>query len=55
VTTRPISIDGSSSDQTFEVELVLPDGVSLADGEPSTVTVTRDDRPRSRAARSSSA
>jgi YbbR domain-containing protein len=40
IVTAPISIDGSSSDQTFEVELVLPDGASLADGEPSTVTVT---------------
>jgi len=40
IVTAPISIDGSSSDQTFEVELVLPEGASLADGEPSTVTVT---------------
>lgn len=40
VLTAPISIDGSSSDQTFEVELVLPEGVSLADGQPASVTVT---------------
>jgi YbbR domain-containing protein len=40
VLTQPISIDGASSDQTLDVELVLPDGVSLADGEPSSVTVT---------------
>jgi len=40
VLTAPISIDGASGDQTFDIELVLPDGVSLADGEPSGVTVT---------------
>ena len=40
VTTAPISIEGLSADETFEVELQLPDDISLADGEPSTVTVT---------------
>jgi len=40
ILTDQISIDGASSDQTFEVDLVLPNGVSLADGQPSTVTVT---------------
>jgi len=40
ILTDPISIDGASSDQTFEVELQLPDGITLADGEPSVVTVT---------------
>ena len=40
VTTAPISINGLSADETFEVELQLPDDISLADGEPSTVTVT---------------
>jgi YbbR domain-containing protein len=38
VTTQPISINGLSSDDTFEVELQLPDDVTLADGEPSSVT-----------------
>jgi len=40
VTTEPLSIDGLTGDETFERELQLPDGVSLGDGEPSTVTVT---------------
>jgi YbbR domain-containing protein len=40
VTTEPISIEGLSADETREVELQLPDDISLADGEPSTVTVT---------------
>jgi YbbR domain-containing protein len=40
VTTAPRSIDGLSADETFEVELRLPDDVSLADGEPTTVSVT---------------
>jgi YbbR domain-containing protein len=40
VTTEPISIADLSANQTFEVELQLPEDVSLADGEPSTVTVT---------------
>jgi YbbR domain-containing protein len=40
VTTEPISINGLSADEAFEVELQLPDDISLADGEPSTVTVT---------------
>jgi YbbR domain-containing protein len=40
VTTEPITIDELSADQAFEVELQLPDEVSLADDEPTTVTVT---------------
>jgi YbbR domain-containing protein len=40
VTTEPITIDELSADQAFEVELQLPDDVSLADDEPTTVTVT---------------
>jgi YbbR domain-containing protein len=39
VQTAPISFDGASEDQTFEVELQLPDGITLADGEVDTVTV----------------
>lgn len=40
VTTEPISVDGLAADQTFEVNLRLPDDISLADGEPEAVTVT---------------
>jgi YbbR domain-containing protein len=40
VTTEPITIDGLSADETFEVDLQLPDDSTLADGEPTTVTVT---------------
>jgi YbbR domain-containing protein len=40
VTTEPISIEGLSADETREVELQLPDDVSLADNEPTTVAVT---------------
>ncbi len=40
VTTAPISIAGLSADDSFEVDLELPDDVTLADGEPSSVTVT---------------
>ena len=40
VTTEPISIDGLSADETFEVDLQLPDDITLADGESTTVTVT---------------
>ncbi len=40
VTTEPITIDGLAADETFEVGLQLPDDVSLADNEPTTVTVT---------------
>ena len=40
VTTEPINIDGVSAEETFEVELQLPEDVSLADGEPSSVIVT---------------
>jgi YbbR domain-containing protein len=40
VTTEPISVDGLAADQTIEVDLRLPDEISLADGEPEAVTVT---------------
>jgi YbbR domain-containing protein len=40
ILTEPISIEGASSDQSFEVALELPDGISLADGETAIVTVT---------------
>jgi YbbR domain-containing protein len=40
ITTEPISIDGLSTDQSSEVDLRLPDDISLADGEPASVTVT---------------
>lgn len=40
VTTEPITIEGLSANDTFEVELQLPDDISLADNEPTTVTVT---------------
>jgi YbbR domain-containing protein len=39
IPTEPVSIDGASSDQTFEVALQLPEGVSLAAGEDELVTV----------------
>ncbi|HEX7171794.1 MAG TPA: CdaR family protein [Candidatus Limnocylindria bacterium] len=38
--TEVISIDGVSEDQTFEVELQLPDDVRLASGDDPVVTVT---------------
>lgn len=38
--TEVISIDGASEDQTFEVELQLPDDVRLASGDEAVVTVT---------------
>ena len=34
IVTEPLSIEGASADEEFEVELVLPDGVELVDGEP---------------------
>lgn len=41
IVTEPLSIEGASADEEFEVELVLPDGVELVDGEPQvTVAVT---------------
>ena len=41
VLTQPLSIDGISSNQAFETELVLPEGTRLADGtDASAVTVT---------------
>jgi YbbR domain-containing protein len=40
VTTEPISINGLAADDSFEVELQLPDDITLANGEPSTVSVT---------------
>lgn len=39
ILTEPISIDGASSSQTFEVTLQLPDGIALGPGEPETVSV----------------
>ena len=39
IVTDPISIDGASSSQTFEVELQLPDGIALGPGEDEVVTV----------------
>jgi YbbR domain-containing protein len=39
ILTEPISIDGLSASQTFEVALDLPDGVELGPGEPETVVV----------------
>lgn len=39
IATEPISIDGLSASQTFEVALELPDGVQLGDGEEGTVVV----------------
>lgn len=39
ILTEPISIDGASSSQTFEVTLQLPDGITLGPGEPETVSV----------------
>ena len=39
ILTEPISIDGLSASQTFEVALDLPDGVALGEGEPETIVV----------------
>ncbi len=39
ILTAPISIEGLSASQTFEVALDLPDGIALGDGEPETVVV----------------
>jgi YbbR domain-containing protein len=39
ILTQPISIDGLSASQTFEVALDLPDGVELGPEEPETVVV----------------
>jgi YbbR domain-containing protein len=41
IVTEPLDIGGASEDDTFEADLVLPDGVELVDGEPQvTVAVT---------------
>lgn len=40
LSTAPISIDGLSATESFAVALELPDGVTLAPGEPDEVTVT---------------
>jgi YbbR domain-containing protein len=41
IVTEPVSIEGASADEEFEVELVLPNGVELVDDEPQvTVAVT---------------
>ncbi len=39
ILTEPISIDGLSASQTFEVALDLPEGVALGEGEPETIVV----------------
>jgi len=40
IATAPISVAGLSATESFTVALELPDGVSLAPGEPEEVTVT---------------
>jgi YbbR domain-containing protein len=40
IVTEPLSIEGASSDQSFDAVLVLPDGVSYEAGEAPEVTVT---------------
>jgi YbbR domain-containing protein len=45
VLTEPLSIDGASENQTFEAELVLPDGVTLTDGDDPVVSVTATIEP----------
>jgi YbbR domain-containing protein len=45
VLTEPLSIDGASETETFEVELILPDEVRLTDGGDPTVTVTATIEP----------
>lgn len=45
VLTAPLSIDGVSTDQSFDTTLVLPDGLRLADSEPDAVTVTATIEP----------
>jgi YbbR domain-containing protein len=40
ITTEAISIDGISASDASEIALQLPDDVALADGEPSSVSVT---------------
>ena len=40
IVTEPLSIEGVSSDQSFDAVLVLPDGVSYESGAPPEVTVT---------------
>lgn len=44
VPTQEISLEGLSADETFEVELVLPDGIALVDSDTS-VTVIATIRP----------
>jgi YbbR domain-containing protein len=39
ILTEPISIDGASESEAFEVALQLPDGITLGPGEPDVVTV----------------
>lgn len=45
VLTESLSIDGASENQTFEAELILPDGVTLTDGDDPVVTVTATIEP----------
>jgi YbbR domain-containing protein len=40
ILTEPIDIGGLSADETFDVDLVLPDAVELVDGTQNSVTVT---------------
>jgi YbbR domain-containing protein len=40
VLTEPLSINGAAEDRTFEAELILPDGVTLTDGDDPVVSVT---------------
>ena len=45
VLTEPLSINGAAEDQTFEAELILPDGVTLTDGDEPVVSVTATIEP----------
>ena len=40
VATEPISLENLSATQTFKVALVLPTGVTLSEGEPTTASIT---------------
>jgi YbbR domain-containing protein len=45
VLTEPLSIDGASETQSFEAELILPEDVTLTDGDEPVVTVTATIEP----------
>lgn len=45
VLTEPLSIDGASETETFDVELILPEEVRLTDGGEQTVSVTASIEP----------